>query len=57
MSQGRATLEVDGELSYLEGPCMLEVKAGKVHRIQALTDLTWLCIHSEAIADPNIKEE
>lgn len=57
LTSGRVLLEIEGELSMLEGPCMLEIKAGKKHRIQALTDITWLCIHSEAIADPNIKQE
>ena len=55
LSSGDALLDIDGELSALHGPCMLEVKAGKKHRIQALTDITWLCIHSEAVADPDIK--
>ncbi|HEM7879074.1 TPA: cupin domain-containing protein [Burkholderia contaminans] len=52
LARGTAMLDVDGELSVLRGPCMLEVKAGKSHRIQALTDLTWLCIHAESVADP-----
>lgn len=52
---GQATLEVGDELHVLHGPCMLEVKAGKAHRIQALTDVVWLCIHSESVADPDIK--
>ena len=57
LGAGRASVEIDGELSVIDGPCMLEVKAGKVHRIQAITDITWLCIHSEGIADPEIKEQ
>ena len=52
LASGSATLEVEGELSALHGPCMLEVKAGKEHRIQAITDIVWLCIHSESVADP-----
>jgi quercetin dioxygenase-like cupin family protein len=52
LASGTALLEIDGELTVLHGPCMLEVKAGKSHRIQALTNLTWLCIHAEAVADP-----
>lgn len=58
LGAGRVLLEVDGELSMLEGPCMLEIKAGQKHRIRALTPITWLCIHSEAIADPEtVKQE
>lgn len=57
LGQGRALVDVEGELQILDAPCMLEIKAGKKHRIQALTDITWLCIHSEAIADPDIDKE
>lgn len=57
LGAGRALVEVAGELRVIDGPCMLEIKAGKKHRIQALTDITWLCIHSEAIADPDIDKE
>jgi quercetin dioxygenase-like cupin family protein len=57
LGQGTALVEVDGEMLVLHAPCMLEIKAGKTHRIQALTDITWLCIHSEAIADPDIGKE
>jgi quercetin dioxygenase-like cupin family protein len=51
---GRALLDVDGELQYLTGPCAILIAAGKKHRIQALTDITWLCIHAESVADPEI---
>jgi quercetin dioxygenase-like cupin family protein len=54
---GRALTEIDGELGTLIGPCTLEVKAGQRHRIQAITDIVWLCIHSEALADPEIREK
>jgi quercetin dioxygenase-like cupin family protein len=49
---GSAILDVDGELQHLEGPCALEIKAGKKHCIQAVTDIVWLCIHAESVADP-----
>jgi quercetin dioxygenase-like cupin family protein len=52
LATGRALVEIDGVLGIVQGPAPLEVKAGKTHRIQAITDITWLCIHSEAIADP-----
>lgn len=55
LAAGRVVLEVDGELDVLDAPCMFEVKAGKEHRITAVTDIVWLCIHSEVLADPDIK--
>ncbi|RQN37375.1 cupin domain-containing protein [Paraburkholderia tropica] len=51
LAGGTAMLDVDGELSVIHGPCMLEVKAGQSHRITAVTDLTWLCIHADSVAD------
>jgi quercetin dioxygenase-like cupin family protein len=57
LGSGVASVDVEGELQVLTGPAMLEIKAGKRHRIQAITDITWLCIHSEAIADPDIDKE
>jgi quercetin dioxygenase-like cupin family protein len=57
LGEGSALVEVEDEMQILHGPCMLEVKAGKKHKIQALTDITWLCIHAEAIADPGIEKE
>jgi quercetin dioxygenase-like cupin family protein len=52
LGAGRALVEIGDTLSILEGPAMLEIKAGQKHRIQAITAITWLCIHSEALADP-----
>lgn len=52
--QGEASIEIDGDLSILRAPAMLEVKAGKQHRIHALTDIVWLCIHAESIADSHV---
>jgi len=57
LARGIATVEVDSELQTLQAPCMLEIKAGKKHRIYAVTDIIWLCIHSEAVADPDIAKE
>lgn len=58
LAHGDASIEIDGELSILRAPAMLEVKAGKAHRIQALTDVVWLCIHAESVADPEtLKKE
>jgi len=52
LASGRALVEVDDVLGIVQGPAPLEIKAGQKHRIQAITDITWLCIHAEAIADP-----
>jgi quercetin dioxygenase-like cupin family protein len=57
IGSGSAIVEVDGEIAVHHGPCVIEIKAGKAHRIQALTDITWFCIHATDIADPEKIDE
>ena len=57
LGSGSAIVEVDGEMTAHRGPCVIEIKAGKAHRIQALTDITWFCIHSTDVADPEQIDE
>jgi quercetin dioxygenase-like cupin family protein len=51
LASGSASVEIDGSLQTLVAPAVLVVKAGQTHRIQALTDIVWLCIHAESLAD------
>ena len=57
LCSGSAVIEVDGDMQIMHGPCALEVKAGKKHQILAITDIVWLCIHAESVADPEIAKE
>lgn len=57
LGSGSAIVEVDGEMAVLHAPCVIEIKAGKAHRIQALTDITWFCIHATDVADPEKVDE
>lgn len=43
--QGYATVTVDGKERSYGAPAVIEIAAGKEHGIEALTDVTWLCIH------------
>lgn len=52
--RGRAMVEIGDELLIMDGPRAIEVKAGKTHHIQAITDIVWLCIHAESVADPEV---
>jgi quercetin dioxygenase-like cupin family protein len=57
LGAGSAVIEVDGELTVHHAPAVIEIKAGKAHRIQALTDITWFCIHATDAADPEQIDE
>jgi len=53
LGSGRAAVELDRHVTVYEGPCVVEIKAGKEHRITALTDITWFCVHATSETDPD----
>jgi quercetin dioxygenase-like cupin family protein len=57
LCSGSAIVSIGDDIQYLEGPVAIEVKAGVKHHIQAITDIVWLCIHAESVADPEIREK
>ena len=48
---GRVRAEVGGEVEEIEGPGVITVPAGVEHRITALTDIVWFCIHGTTETD------
>jgi quercetin dioxygenase-like cupin family protein len=46
LASGNAVLEIDGESQEIEAPSCVTVEAGKLHKVTAITDTVWLCIHS-----------
>lgn len=50
---GRVRLTVGNDASEVDGPAVLTVEAGIPHRVQALTDAVWLCIHATDETDPS----
>lgn len=46
LASGRVLVEVDGLITDLVAPACIEIKAGKNHRITAMQDSTWFCIHA-----------
>lgn len=50
---GRAIVTVDGRSEEHEAPTVLMIRAHKEHRIDALTDVVWFCIHETALTDPD----
>jgi quercetin dioxygenase-like cupin family protein len=49
---GSAAVEVDGEVIVYDGLSIIDIKADKEHKITALTDIVWLCIHATNETDP-----
>lgn len=52
LGAGEVTVELDDELEHRRAPCVIDIKAGVKHRIVALTDITWFCVHATDVADP-----
>lgn len=57
LCSGRVRAEFDGEVEEHEAPSVMVVPAGVEHRITALTDIVWLCVHGTSELDlDNIDE-
>lgn len=52
LGSGEAVVELEGECKVHVGPCVIEIRAGKKHKITALTDIEWFCIHATDETDP-----
>jgi len=46
LASGRAIVEMNGLANEHEGPACLTIGAGAAHKVTAITDVVWYCIHS-----------
>lgn len=53
LSQGTVVVEVDGVRHGYAAPACILIKAGQEHRIEALSDAVWFCIHATDETDPD----
>ena len=53
LGSGVAIVEVDGAEGKYIAPCVITIEAGKAHKITALEEITWFCIHSTDETDTN----
>lgn len=47
---GTADVTVDGKTERMTGRCFVSIPANTVHKVQAVTDIVWLCLWADAIA-------
>lgn len=52
LARGTARLRVDGVARLLTGPACIVIEAGKVHEVEAISAVTWFCIHATDCTDP-----
>lgn len=53
LASGKVRVTVDGTATEYTGPECLIICAGQVHRIEALTDSVWFCVHATDETDPD----
>jgi quercetin dioxygenase-like cupin family protein len=54
LAKGEVYVRVDNEVTYHTAPCCIEIKAEAIHQIEALSDVTWFCIHSISEEDKKL---
>jgi quercetin dioxygenase-like cupin family protein len=46
LASGHVVVELDGVKFGMQGPDAVVIPAGKKHRIEAITDSVWFCVHA-----------
>ena len=57
LAEGAAIVECDGVGHIYTAPACITIKAGVNHKITALDDVTWFCVHSTDETDPERVDE
>lgn len=57
LAQGVAQVSVENATNVYSAPTVIEIKAGIAHKISAVTECHWYCIHATDIADPDLIDE
>lgn len=47
---GVAEVTIDGVTELLSGYTMVKIPANTVHKVQAVTDIIWLCLWADSVA-------
>ena len=50
--KGRVRVELAGKVTEYNAPAVVHIAAGQKHKILALTDSGWFCIHATSETDP-----
>lgn len=52
LASGMARVTADGESMVYRGPAVLTIEKGVQHKVVALTDIVWFCVHASDETDP-----
>lgn len=57
LAVGEVVVTLDGEPTTYIGPTCITIKADREHRIDAITDSVWFCVHATNGLDPEHVDE
>jgi quercetin dioxygenase-like cupin family protein len=57
LAHGSVIVECDGIESQMQGPCAIQIRAGVEHKITAISDSAWFCIHATSETDTSVIDE
>jgi quercetin dioxygenase-like cupin family protein len=57
VGSGIVQVTSDGVTSTVTAPACLTIKAGTEHRVHAITDAVWYCVHATDCTDPEKVDE
>jgi quercetin dioxygenase-like cupin family protein len=52
LAQGKVAVLRGTEIDIITAPACIEIEAGMVHGVKAITDCVWFCIHATDETDP-----
>ncbi len=52
LAAGMAEVQTGARIRRFKAPAVIQIEQGVEHRITALSDVTWLCIHRTDVTDP-----
>lgn len=53
LAKGKVVVLSGEEMEIIEGPACLDIEAGLIHGVKAITDCVWFCIHATDEKDPS----
>jgi len=57
LASGVVMVTVDKQIKSYAAPALIQIKAEKAHKIAAITECHWYCIHATDIVDPELIDE
>jgi quercetin dioxygenase-like cupin family protein len=57
LASGRVYVDIDGQVTEQTAPACIKIEAGKSHKVVAIEDSVWFCIHATDETDSDKVDE